>query len=222
MRKIVIFSFLISIFLVNFLTSCGAGNESPTTMEPPTSLNIVEEIEKNLEWGNIAFNTPKKMKLGETKIIELLLSPTKSAQELQSSLRSHEKVESETIQISNRMEANLSGSGFKIEALMPQEQAISRGKTTQWSWEITPTKDGNQNLHLTLSAIIIVSNQKSPLVVETFDKTIEVDVSMDQHISNFVASNWQWLWASIFVPLFPFIWKWYQKKWGKKQPPNNS
>lgn len=192
----------------------------PPTM-PATSLGVVEEIVSNLEWGNIAFDTPKKMKFEEPKTIELLLSPTKSVQELQSSLKSREQTESARIQISNRMEADLSGLGFKIEALVPQEQAVYRGKTTQWKWEVTPTKDGGQNLYLTLSAIINVSNQKVPLVIRTFDKTIEVEVSVGQRISTFVAGNWQWLWASILVPLSPFLWKWYQKKRGKKQPPNN-
>jgi hypothetical protein len=161
------------------------------------------------------------MKFEEPKTIELLLSPTKSVQELQSSLKSHEQTESARIQISNLMEADLSGLGFKIEAKVPQEQAVSRGKTTLWKWEVTPTKDRDQNLYLTLSAIIIVSNQKVPLVIRTFDKTIEVEVSVGQRISTFVAGNWQWLWASILVPLSPFLWKWYQKKRGKKQPPNN-
>jgi len=234
-KKIVIFSFLIGITLIAFVSIFGQlqvqiipkSAPMPTPMmpspstSPATSLDVVEEIVSRLEWGYIAFDTPKKMKFEEPKIIELLLSPTKSAQELQSSLKSHEQTESARIQISNRMEADLSGLGFKIEALVPQEQAVYRGKTTQWKWEVTPTKDGDQNLYLTLSAIINVSNQKVPLVIRTFDKTIKVDVSVGQRISTFVAGNWQWLWASILVPLSPFLWKWYQRKWGKKQPPNN-
>jgi hypothetical protein len=235
-KKIVIFSFLLGIVLVAFVPvyfqffapivqnappmrmPMPSPNDSST---PPTSLGVVEEIVSNLEWGNIAFDTPKKIKFEEPKTIELLLSPTKSFQELQSSLKSHEQTESARIQISNRMEADLSGLGFKIEALVPQEQAVYRGKTTQWKWEVTPTKDGNQNLYLTLSAIINVSNQKVPLVVRTFDKTIKVEVSVSQRISTFVSSNWQWLWASILVPLSPLLWKWYQKKRGKKPSPNN-
>ncbi len=238
-KKVAIFSFLFGIALVAFVAIFGQvywpvnidysfpmpdypspmPTPSPSPM-PPTSLGVVEEIVSNLEWGNIAFDTPKKMKLEESKIIELLLSPTQSVQELQSSLKSHEQIESARIQISNLMEANLSGIGFKIEALVRQEQAVSRSKTTQWKWEVTPTKDGDQNLSLTLSAIINVSNQKVPLVIRTFDKTIKVEVSVGQRISTFVASNWQWLWATILVPLSPLLWKQYQR-WRKKQPPNN-
>jgi len=227
-KKIAIFSFLLSIALIAFVVILVQNERNSYTSMPPissptpsTSLGVVEEIVSNLEWGNIAFDAPKKIKFEEPKIIELILSPTKSVQELQSSLKSHEQSESARIQISNRMEANLSGSGFKIEALVPQEQAVSRGKTTQWKWEVTPIKDGDQNLYLTLSAIIDVSNQKEPFVIRTFDKTIKVEVSTGQRISTFISSNWQWLWASILVPLSPFIWKWYQKKRGKKPPPNN-
>ena len=185
-----------------------------------TSLSFVDDMLSNLEWGNIVFDTPKKIGFEEPKVIELLLSPTKSIQELQSSLKSSEETESARIRISNRMEANLSGTGFRIEAIVPQEQAVSRGETTQWKWEVTPTKDGGQTLYLTLSTIINVSGKEVPLVVRTFEKTIEVDISTGQRISAFVDGNWQWLWATILVPLSPFLWNWYQKKRGKEQPTN--
>ena len=242
-KKFAIFSFLLAIVLVAFVAMYfqpdAPDAHAPEAPQAPmesvkqkpiatkamssTSLRLVEEIVNNLEWGNIAFDTPKKMKFEEPKIIKLLLSPTKSVQELQSSLKSHEQIESARIQISNKMQAKLSGPGFKIEVLDPQEQAVSIGKTTQWRWQVTPTKDGDedQNLYLTLSAIINVSNQKSLFVIQTFDKTIKVEVSVSQRISTFVAGNWQWLWASILVPLSPFIWKRYQRKRDKKQPPNN-
>ncbi|MCG5062226.1 MAG: hypothetical protein KA714_30730 [Limnoraphis sp. WC205] len=210
---------------ISFSTSEESLSESalPPTVEAltsvsSTSLDIVDQIVNSLEWGNIAFNTPQKIRLEEPTIIELILSPTQSIEELQSSLESQEKIESAEIRISNRMEANLSGTGFKIEALIPQEQAISRSQTTRWKWEVTPTQDGSQNLSLTLSTIINVSGRDVPLVIQTFNKKIEVEVSVGQHFSTFVAGNWQWLWASILVPTAPFIWKWYRKKQGRNLP----
>jgi beta-glucanase (GH16 family) len=113
-KKIVIFAFLIGIALASsatlllispFNSSLNLNMGGTSETRPPTSLDFVEEIMNNLEWGNIVFDTPKKIKFEEPKIIELLLSPTKSIQELQSSLKSHEKTESARIQISNRMEA---------------------------------------------------------------------------------------------------------------------
>ena len=198
----------------------GAQPQALPNPRASTSLSFVDDMLSNFEWGNIVFDTPKKIGFEEPKVIELLLSPTKSIQELQSSLKSSEETESARIRISNRMEANLSGTGFRIEAIVPQEQAVSRGETTQWKWEVTPTKDGGQTLYLTLSTIINVSGKEVPLVVRTFEKTIEVDISTGQRISAFVDGNWQWLWATILVPLSPFLWNWYQKKRGKEQPTN--
>ncbi len=189
----------------------------PPVPLPSTSLSVIDNIVNNLEWGNIAFNTPQKIRLEEPTTIELVLSPTHSIEELQSSLESQGEIESAEIRISNQMAANLVGTGFKIEALRPQEQAISSDKT-QWKWEVTPTQDGSQSLELTLSAIINISGQERQLVIETFKKTIEIEVSVGQRVSTFVSGNWEWLWASILVPTAPFLWKLYQKKRGKNLP----
>lgn len=185
---------------------------------PPTSVSVIDNIVNNLEWGNIAFNTPQKARLEEPTTIELFLSPTQSIEELQSSLKSQGQIESAEIRISNQMVANLVGTGFQIEALRPQEQVISSNKKTQWKWEVTPTQEGSQNLELTLSAIINISGQERQLVIETFTKTIEVEVNTGQRVSTFVTGNWQWLWASILVPAAPFVWKWYKNKRGRNSP----
>ena len=221
---LIVFSLFVIVFIYQIAWRFplrGSNQTASQTQDNSTSLTVVDKIVSQLEWGNIVFDTPKKMTFKEPKIIELVLSPTKSVQELQSSLKSHEQFESERIRISNRMEANLSGLGFKIETLVPEEQVVYRDKTTQWKWEVIPTKDGNQNLFLTLSAIINVSSNNERYVVRTFEKNIEIEVSVGQRISIFVAGNWQWLWASILVPISPFLWKWYQRKWGKKQSPKN-
>lgn len=188
------------------------------------SLDLVEQVANQLQWGSIAFDTPRKLTLGEPVVIELLLSPTKSLQELESMLKSPERTEKARIKISNRMEAMLKGQGFKIEALIPQEQAVSKGKTTRWKWEATPTEDGDKILHLSISAIIKVSNEDAPLVIQTYNKRIRVETSVSQRISKFLSGNWQWLWASILVPLLPFLWRWSQQNgiWGNNKPPRNT
>ena len=198
------------------------GEESSTRGKiPEASLRVVNEIVKNLEWGNIAFDTPKKLKYGESKVVKLLLSPNKSRYGLWSLMKNHEQAELARIQVSNRMEADLSGQGFKIEALVPEEQAVYGDKATYWKWEVTPTKDGDQTLHLAISAIINVSDNQVPLVVQTFSKIIKVEISPAQRVSIFVSSNWQWMWASILIPLSPFIWKWHKQKRFKKKLPSS-
>ena len=38
-------------------------------------------------------------------------------------------------------------------------------------------------------------------LVRTFDRTIEVKVSVGQRLAGFVGNNWQWLWAVVVVPV---------------------
>jgi prepilin-type N-terminal cleavage/methylation domain-containing protein len=177
----------------------------------PTSTGIVGEIVKELEWGNIVFNAPESMRFEETKTIELLLSASVSVQELQAQLNEVGEIESETVQISNRMEARLSGKGFEIEALVPDVQAVNSEGVTQWKWYVTPEDYGLQHLHLSLSAIIIVSGRDAPYVIKTFEHTIDVEVTPAQLISGFFSKHWKWLWAAILVPVAGYVWKRYGK-----------
>lgn len=178
---------------------------------PPTSTQIVDEIVEKLEWGNIVFNAPQKMQFDSPEQIELLLSLKKTVQELQTELNRHPEIESDRVRISNRMEARLSGKGFKIEALVPELQAVSGEETTKWKWEVIPTDYGSQRLHLTLTAIISISDKEAPRVIRTFDKNIEVEITLGQRIAGFIMNNWKWLWAAILVPIITFLWKFFGK-----------
>jgi hypothetical protein len=188
------------------------GNGDEGTALPPYSTRTIDEILKSLEWGNIVFNAPKKMQLKEPNMIELLLSLTKSIQELQSELNRQGELESARVRISNRMQARLSGQGFTIEALVPEEQAISGEETTRWKWQVVPTEHGLRSLHLTLSAIIPVSNRDTSFVIRTYDRTIDVEISIGQRISSFIIHNWQWLWAAVLVPIATFLWTLLRKR----------
>lgn len=231
-----IYAFILGLSLILITGSCrtrdGASDDVSKKYAPPppiqlispplesTSLEFVRKIKDNLESGNIVFNTPTKMKIKESKIIELLLSKNLSIQELQSSLKSGSNVKSSLIKISNLMNATLKGKGFEIEELSPEIQAISPDETITWKWQVIPTKDGDQSLVLTLSAIVNVGDKEAKLVIKTFVEKIKIEVAIDQNISDFLSNNWQWLWASILVPLSPFIWKYYQKRKTKNNPNN--
>ena len=158
-----------------------------------TSTTVVDEIIRNLQWGNIVFNTPTVMQFGEPETVELLLSPTKPIQQLQSELERQGEIESARVQISNRMRANLSSQGLKVQALVPEEQAIGSEVTTQWKWEVTPVEEGSQKLYLSLSAVITISERDAPIVIQTYSKDIEVQISIGQRVSRFLGTNWQWL-----------------------------
>jgi hypothetical protein len=105
------------------------------------------------------------------------------------------------------MEANLSGQGFAIEALQPDLQAVGSTQPTKWRWNVIPKNPGTHSLHLTLSAHIPLEGQDTPYVIRTFDRNIQVEVTISQRISAFIGANWQWLWAAIVVPVAGYLWR---------------
>jgi hypothetical protein len=170
-------------------------------------LLLIDRILDSLELGNIAFNAPTSMNLKDIAQIQLLLSTQKSIRELGDMLIAAGEKEGARIQVSNCMEARLSGGGFQITAVTPEEQAIASKGVTEWKWEVKPKSPGLQQLHMTLNAIFNVDNTSMRRAIRTYDKTIEVEVTLGQRISGFIGKHWKWLWATIFIPVAGFIWR---------------
>ena len=81
------------------------------------------------------------------------------------------------IKVSERMEARLSGYLFQVTAITPEIQAVSKYQQTEWKWEIHPREEGEQLLHLTLTALLEINGHSTPRVIRTFEKFIEVNGS---------------------------------------------
>jgi len=175
------------------------------------NLSDIDHLLQRLATGNVAFNTPKTMTLEETYGLYLLLSPTKSIQELEQEIQQriagNQALEGATIKIAPQMEARLTGQDFEIKAVTPEVLAVSGKQETRWQWDVTPTKQGIRTLHLTLSAMLSINNSSTLRAIQTFDKTIEVQITVKQRVAGFVAQNWQWLWAVIVVPVGAWLWK---------------
>ena len=141
------------------------------------------------------------------------MSAKTSIDELEKELEGEGTKAGATIKISDRMEARLTGQYFSITAITPEVQAVSRKENTEWKWEVIPKIQGNQFLHLTLSALIMVDGVPTPRAIKTFDTTISVEVTNYQRVKLFIENNWQWLWAAILAPVAVGLWGlWWKKR----------
>jgi hypothetical protein len=177
---------------------------TPTSGVPPTLDPVFDEIDRALAaqpLASAAFNAPTELRLGDAAVIQLLLSLSKPLDDLQAELREIGEREGARIRVAPLMEARLTGSGFRVEALTPEIQPVGRRTDTEWSWEVEGTEGGSQRLHLSLAALITVEGERTPRAVRTFDREIEVNVTVNQRITGFIGDNWQWLWAALVVPL---------------------
>jgi hypothetical protein len=197
--------------------------EAAKPEQEPSSLERVAEKLRELVRGSIAFNTPEEMQVGKTETIELLLSTSSSAEELKQQLtEAGEKEGAEGIPTADRMQARLTGDpGFVIQAITPEEQAISSEETTKWRWGVTPTQAGEEKkLHLTITALIEVAEETTPRAIDTYNRTImvkEVQKSWGQRVSEFIGHNWQWLWTSILAPIAFWAYRIYRRRTKAKQ-----
>ncbi len=196
----------------------GLKNGTCATKEPAGAGGDIEPIEafidpvdneiEKLKTGNIVFNTPSSMYKNKTNIISLKLDATKNIASLLNELDGVEK-ESAVIMYSNRMKAELISdkNAFEITSISPDIQAISSVNTTTWKWDVTPLELGDQYLHLSLTAFLIIEGKETPLSIKTFDKVIKVNVSYTDEISFFIQNNWKWIFGSLLFPLAGFWWK---------------
>ena len=176
------------------------GEEEGEKEEYP-SLENVDKALKSLVLGNIAFNTPEEIQWNNTAVIELLLSPSFSVDELKDKIQGAGEREGAKIRVADQMSAVLYSSGFEIKELTPKIQAISFEEITDWKWEITPIKRGEQTLYLTISAILFVNEARTPRMIESFKKEIYIKVTFIQLLESVIKAKWEWLWGVILEPL---------------------
>lgn len=183
-------------------------SDTPEPAREPSltdQLAAVDHLIEKLEFANLAFNAPTTINLSETALIQLLLSHKETEEALKQKIVAEGQKESARIRISNLMEARLSGLGFEIEAITSEIQAVSADQITEWRWEIRPTQPGEQQLHLTLSALIYLDDQSMPRTIRTFDQIIDVNVTLSQRISSFISDNWQWAVTVLLIPIAGWI-----------------
>jgi hypothetical protein len=160
-----------------------APTKSPTPSSPASPVTPVpnsglDAVLKKLLRGNIAFNNPEQMRVGETGQIEAVLSINMPADELMNQLSAAGRRESASILVSDHMEATLSGGGaFDVAPAGPQTQWISKDEATTWHWLVTPKLTGPQYLTLSVDAIITINGDKDTRNITTLTRQIEVEIA---------------------------------------------
>jgi Carboxypeptidase regulatory-like domain len=181
--------------------------ESPSP-SPAQFGAVIDNILKNLAKAKIAFNEPpRRMELDETRSIDVVLSPTKTAEETAGAVKELGRIVTAEVKISDFMDANLVGSGFDIKAITPTKQFVSKTEDTFWKWDIKAVRPGRQRLNLTMNVIIEAKGKEIQKPLPTFSHDIEVDVSFSNRVKGFVEANWQWLWVTLVVPVSAWLWR---------------
>ena len=114
------------------------------------------------------------------------------------------ETEGAVIKVSDVMEASLTGLGFEIQPITPVRQLVGGEGVTEWRWQVDPDEPGQQQLYLSISAVIDYKGNQSPRTVRTFERTLNVtNIPGDpgRSLNDFLSENWQWLISTLVIPL---------------------
>ncbi len=164
-----------------------------------------------LGWQEMAYSAPEHMEIGSTSVVTVKLGGDKTFAELTSLLERTGQTGGQKVEVSDRMDAHLTGSGFEITPVTPEEsQLVSSTRVTTWQWQVKATDYGAQALHLSLNARLIVDGKDTVTSVKTFEREILVQVTSAAGRLAFVERYWAiiaTLLTAIIIPLVVFVWK---------------
>ena len=183
-----------------------------------TGTQIVDAILSQLKLGNVAFNAPTTINIEDTVSIHVALSPSETAAALEARVEGPGEKVSLPLQVSNNMEARLSGEGFRIVPVTSERQAVSSG-VTEWIWDVTPLNAGRHTLTLTIDALIDVNGETVPRTLRTVRKPIDVEVTATQRVSGLLGEHGKWLWTTLLVPIFGWMARRRSKRKKSDPPP---
>ena len=221
---------LFVITLALLLSACGAKPPAtePVATEPPAptevpqlaSMDLIDTVLRTDNSGSIAYNAPETVKMGETIKIQLLLSPTKSAEELQQQIVESGQVVSATIEITPLMKAVLrpaDSEAFVIQDLHDAAvQLILTGEPTEWKWAVTAKKPGEQIIILSLYRLVKYDGQDYWRLVNTYESRIHVTVTIGQRLQMI---DWKWLVGILLTLLsIPALWGIFKKNKNESVP----
>ena len=167
--------------------------------------SAVDRLRDEMPSANIVFNTPGTVGYGSTATIELKLSATKTPDQLSDLIDQPGAKETASVKISNEMEARLVGEQFAITAVTKELQPVSATGLTQWTWDITPKQLGQQELHLSLDAIVKIGDHQDTYTLQTFNRAIVVNVAWPASAIAFLAKYWQWVCTAVVFPVIVWL-----------------
>lgn len=182
--------------------SAGAPVEPAVAAEAVSLAEKVQAEFARLGKGNILYNPPTEMTVGESERVEVRI--TQGGQEaLQAEpLKGSGAPQIEQIPVASFMKVRLTGDGFEIMPLSSEEQVVVQDGYTEWAWDVTPQKSGDHRLAITVIARVKLqgfSDEQKDL--DIIERDIHVRVNPAHSVRTFFADNMSWILPTILIPL---------------------
>lgn len=199
-----------------------SSSEEPQYTQPASEIVDLNEKIRDymnaLPEGKASLVLPEHMRLGEMSPVYarvFLPSSEEMEQQLEDEITSSlpEDYQANTFgtKVNAKMRAILSGANFDILPLSG-DQFTNLDEITEWEWEVTPLRAGEQTLRLTLRVLVEVEGLGEETWSTTESKVVAVDVNPAYSVRSFFSNYWQWVISGILIPLVPFIYSLVRKR----------
>lgn len=183
-------------------------------LEKTNSVDLLDLIP-----GKLAFDIPKQMKVGDRYDVTFSITQSLNEEILFNGLDST-KFEIRNIDVSSGMRVLIydpeQGRNFEIHSQSANIQHVTSNKNTTWLWHIKPLKKGSHKIIAKVHATIYTERGTEREINQiVFNEEINVEATPSFTLSNFFKSHWQWLFGTLLIPLFVYLYK------KRKVSPNN-
>jgi hypothetical protein len=170
---------------------------APADNASVTYPSAVSDIINKLPPGGLALDAPSKMVQGVPRIFTARISYGNINPQITEDMPATATTEP-IKHVSEEMRVTLTEKEkdtFAIRQLSEPTQWIVGKEYAEWSWEVTPLMSGTHKLHLDASALI----EKTPFVIPTKDKDIEVEVSYKYVAGQLLSKYWSLLFGGVSI-----------------------
>lgn len=166
----------------------------------------VSSFTQKLFNAKLAFAMKEKANIDEDIKAQLLIDPKQSSS-LEGSLNVEGTPLVKTIKVSKIVKATLTAPDFDIARITDEEQILSDDAPTEWLWKLNPKSAGKYEVNLSVTAIIKLDGRESKHHLRTFDKTVIIEITKKQILSEWIKENYKWLVSTLLIPIFVFLFK---------------
>ena len=171
-------------------------------------ISTATTVDSQLSSAKLVFLIPGSANIKEEITAKLLVSTVLDGEQLAVAAGGGGKRTAADIKVSKILIAKLSAPDFKVEAITPEEQALSEADTSEWRWRLRPASAGTYTVNLTVVAVVEVAGQKlAPRHIKTFDHQVDITITSGQLVSGWLEKWWQWIVSTILAPLAVWAWK---------------
>jgi hypothetical protein len=162
--------------------------------------------------GRILFDPPAAMKQGRKERVTVRISKN-ALEDLKKDIPPDRNTTIDKIDVLPFMTVKLSGGdAFQVESLEKKEdQFVGADRFTDWNYDVTPSKSGEQELDLAVGVRIkLPTGGEEVRFYPLYERKVKVSVSVWYSTTHFVSDHWEWIAGTVLIPLL--VWAWNNRK----------